>query len=396
MKFTGSLRENLIVAALTLLLTLVGTELFLRFLNPEVDQFYIWPPGYEAVFDPGDAFSTPGVEGPGRFEINSLGLRGDERPQDTELDLFVFGGSTAVEIYLDQDEIWSQQIGARLNAVETNPRVWVGLLARSSMATLHNALMFEHLVPQLPQPDLILNLVGVNDMQLALRTSYLPDMTAEDHMNWTFAQRPSQKSFLESLAITRFYRRIKAWQDKAEIGVVETFGADGRVSWRKCRQSAPEEKLVRAVPDLHSELAAYEERIIQLADAGSEYGAPTIFLTQPTLWADNMSAEALAQLHTGGIGPSSDWCTKQEYYAPGTLAVSMRMFNKRLLETCKKANLVCYDLARDVPKEARYFYDDMHFSEAGATLVAELVTTEIMRLNTRGELDLAKLSGDQP
>lgn len=360
---------------------IVGLELLFRQYLPEPQAYAIFPPHTESIFVPGET-ATPGVSGDGRFITNSYGMRSDEPPNSAHKVLYVFGGSTAVELYLDQTEIWSEGVEAKINNETPTSPIWAGNLARSSLATRHNLLIFEHLMPNIPKPDLIVNLVGVNDMQIALRSSYLPNMTDEDHLAWTFSERPRDDApYWESLALVRLYTRIVDWWKRKRIGVVQTYQADGRLQWRKCRQTAPVANLVDELPNLTGAITAYQQNILKLNELGEKFGARTLFLTQPTLWQEVMAPKEASILHTGGIGPNGEWCIKQRYYSPKALASAMKKFNDALLEICQKNKLHCFDLAGAIPKQYKYFYDDMHFSEQGSRLVAQKIFSTLRDQN---------------
>lgn len=87
-----------------LVVCLVSSEIFLRFLLPASQGYFIWPPNLHVVFKPTPE-TTPGVSGDGDFRSNSLGLRSDEPPPDRQQTIYVFGGSTAIDVYLDQKKI---------------------------------------------------------------------------------------------------------------------------------------------------------------------------------------------------------------------------------------------------------------------------------------------------
>ena len=55
-------------------------------------------------------------------------------------------------------------------------------------------------------------------------------------------------------------------------------------------------------------------------------------------------------------------------------------FNDVLRDVCRSPGILCRDLAAAVPPRAEYFYDDMHLSEAGARLVAQLVVGWVLEL----------------
>lgn len=382
-KITGAAAYVLFIAAIVL----VGSELFLRILLPAPQSYYIWPPNLYEVFQPSEA-TTPGVSGAGRFRINSLGLRSDEPPADRQRTIYIFGGSTAIDVFLDQDRAWVQQVQTKLNASQGAPKTWVGNLARSSMATLHNLLMFQYLIPELPKPDLFVNLVGINDLQLALKSGYLKDMTLEQHMSWTFSETPAQGSFWQRLASVRFYHRINNWWKKSRLGPTQTHKGDGYITWKKCRADAPPENIVHKLPDLTPALAHYRKNLNDLVDRGNTYGATTIFLTQPTIWSDQMGKEEISHLIAAGIGPNNVWCDEKRYYSPEAMAEGIAKFNHVLLDVCHQRQLYCIDLAAKVPKKAKYFYDEMHFSNVGADLVSETVSQGILEywnLNSGGQ-----------
>ena len=85
-----------------------------------------------------DPVNTPGIEGVSHFVANSLGMRADEIPPDAKRRILVFGGSTAIDVYLDQPKMWSHLLQDKLNATPGQPKTWVGNIARPSLATIHN------------------------------------------------------------------------------------------------------------------------------------------------------------------------------------------------------------------------------------------------------------------
>ncbi len=362
---------------------LVSSEIFLRFLIPFPTGYFVYAP--HSVFRfVGDPVNTPGAEGVSHFVANSLGMRADEIPPDAKRRILVFGGSTGVDVYLDQPKMWTHRLQDKLNAAPGQPKTWVGNVARPSLATVHNLLEFDRMLPNLPHMNMFVNLVGVNDFQMALRSSYMHDLTLEDHLNWTFTVRPIRK-FRNQFALYRFYERIKDWWERSRTSVLYTEYATDFAKWRVCRQTAPKENLVD-LPDLDSGLANYRSNLNKLIDRSEAYHSPMIFLTQPTLWKDHMTPENAALLTAGGVGGRDDWCTKKIYYSPGALARGIKMFNDVLRDVCRRREIFCIDLAARVPKERRYFFDDMHFSAAGARLVSDVVAAGILDFRAHHQL----------
>jgi GDSL-like Lipase/Acylhydrolase family len=367
---TARLRPVAYVLLVWLLLFAV-TEGLLRIWYPAPTRHYVWPPRLRVDFLT-SAAATPGVAGPGRFRTNSLGLRSDEPFADAGRVVYIFGGSTAADLYLDQEEAWVQRVQEGLNRIPGQPRTWVGNLARPSLASVHNLIHFDRLLPELPRANLLVDLIGVNDLQLALKSSYL-EPTPERNLDWAFALRPPEGGVASRLATVRAVRFVwRTWQ-QARLGFVQTRDGAGYARLRECRQTAPLANLVDVLPDLAPGLEEYRRNLQALAERARAYGAPIVFLTQPTLWAKDMGAAERSRLLAGGIGPIKTWCTHQRYYSPQALAAGMQAFNDVLRDVCRAPGMTCRDLAAALPPRAEYFYDDMHFSEAGAARVAELV-----------------------
>jgi len=376
---TARLRPVAYVLLVWLLLFAV-TEGLLRVWYPAPTRHYVWPPGLRVDFAT-SAAATPGVTGLGRFRTNSLGLRSDEPFADARRVVYVFGGSTAADLYLDQKEAWVQRAQEGLNGIPGQPRTWVGNLARPSLASVHNLIHFDRLLPELPRANLLVDLIGVNDLQLALKSSYL-EPTPERNLDWAFALRPPEGGVASRLATVRAVRFVwRTWQ-QARLGFVQTRDGAGYARLRECRQTAPLANLVDVLPDLAPALGEYRRNLQALAERARAYGAPIVFLTQPTLWAKDMGAAERSRLLAGGIGPIKTWCTHQRYYSPQTLAAGMQAFNDVLRDVCREPGMTCRDLAAALPPRANYFYDDMHLSEAGAARVAELVVGWILELAT--------------
>src|SRR5439155_26754093 len=47
------------------------------------------------------------------------------------------------------------------------------------------------------------------------------------------------------------------------------------------------------------------------------------------------------------------------------------VYNRALVTTCEAESVACCDLASEIPHDARYFYDGVHVTDAGAALVAK-------------------------
>jgi len=61
------------------------------------------------------------------------------------------------------------------------------------------------------------------------------------------------------------------------------------------------------------------------------------------------------------------------------LAIAMDSYNEALIELCSEEGLECYDLTANVPKDTTAFYDDVHFNESGARIVAGAISDYLLQ-----------------
>jgi hypothetical protein len=84
-----------------------------------------------------------------------------------------------------------------------------------------------------------------------------------------------------------------------------------------------------------------------------------------------MNEHEQALLWLGGIGRFQEE-PGHEYYSVAAMAEGMDRYNQELLTLCRTERLECIDLEKDMPKDTRMFFDDVHFTEVGAQQVANV------------------------
>ena len=90
-------------------------------------------------------------------------------------------------------------------------------------------------------------------------------------------------------------------------------------------------------------------------------------MTQPVIWREGLEPAVEALLWNG-------WSAEEKvYYSTRALAVGMALYNQELLRVCGSRGIDCIDLASAVPRTSEIFYDDAHYTEKGAELVARLI-----------------------
>ncbi|MEZ4302293.1 MAG: SGNH/GDSL hydrolase family protein [Polyangiaceae bacterium] len=378
----------------SVVLVLALCELALRVAAPERKTFNVWPPRMTHTFH-ANADVMPGHLPTSKFTVDSLGLRGPEPGPDTDLRILAIGGSTTECLYVDDASAWPLRLSRLLGATADGRPVWSASAGMSGMNSGDHVTHARYLVPELPRIDIVVSLVGVNDLTLALGTpeAYKPvprDSTDKESLPLlarAFRQIPGRfdriedydSAFYHRLALYQLYRRflVARSREAATTQLVNNDGGTLMDIWRAHRRNATAH--LDTLPDLAPLLEVYKANLRTFVDLLKERSIRVILLTQPTLWRDDLSEEEQKVLWMGGKG--GDFMRQEgfPYYTPGALAKGMQAFNSAVLEVCKERNIECFDLASRIPKDRSFFYDDCHFADRGSEQLADLIADQLKR-----------------
>ena len=350
-------------------------EIALRIIFPFPQQYCVWRPNINMVFHP-ESSIMPGIYNESRFMTNSMGVRGDEFPENDFYKILTIGGSTTECFYLDQEESWPQLLQRNLNEHSRKP-VWVGNCGKSGLNTNHHLTELTHLLPQLPYKDLniVIMLVGINDLSYFLSNpdNYL-DVDEEYLKAKAFNVIPERDKPL--------FKRSRYWYFAENLNKVVSYAKgvvlddEGNVYSRLREHRQDASRIIDSLPDLTRGLAHYAENLDKLIDVAKEKGFRIIFVTQPILWTAEMHEGLKSLLWMGGIGNFQEESGKA-YYSTRALAEAMELFNEELRKTCAKRDVDIVDLAAVVPSDTSAFYDDCHFNENGALMTANYISKKI-------------------
>ncbi len=291
-----------------------------------------------------------GIEGESRVSFNSLGMRGDELPGDRSVRrILCVGGSTTFCFYLDDTETWPALLQRKINEGADRP-CWVGNLGQNSYATRHH-LQFTRYSPLVADVDDVVFLIGFNDFMRALLHGRTDGAGGVTPAWWRSA-------------IYSAFEEVRK-QRRREKALFEEDSGGGRYSARRVmRQKA---LALETLPDMSAAIRQYRSNVRQLAQHVRDRGARPVFATHPVLWRAGMSPAEEEQLWFGLTLAGQALSVDQ-------LAVGMRAFNDALRAECDALDVACVDLTR-LNGDPQVFYDDCHFTEAGADRVADQLAT---------------------
>ena len=305
-------------------------------------------PGVRRVFRP-DPRWISGIRGPSRYTTNDLGVRGGSLPDGGSRFLCV-GGSTTECTYLDDAETWPHLLMETLNGSGAGRHVWVGNLGISGYTSIEHLDFLER--SSLPGAvDSLIFLMGINDLVRFLNGSL------------EMGPRPLWRRTALAGAALALHRR--GFLRRLLYEVEDETGANLEERRRARRQGEGDTTL----PDLSAALREYDGRVERLARACRRRGLRCVFLTQPALWREGLGSRARASLWMG-----SD--AQGRYLPPGELRRGLDLYNQTLLEACAHLDFECVDLGSLNGRED-LFYDDCHFTEAGAREIARIVAASL-------------------
>lgn len=327
------------------------------------------------------AGAMPGIEGPSVYSTNAIGVRGDPYAPEGRLNLLAIGGSATQCKYLDDSEAWPYLVQQKLNDEGREVPVWVGNIGRSGHGLVEHLLQLSLFVPQYSF-DAVIVLVGVNDFLPVVRDPASYDAASEDpadldrFLDRSFTRRPFvdrglPRPFPQSLAVWNageiLWRRIA---ERAQARTTLLDDAAGRSYIRRRQLLAGAPLVLDRLPDLDPSLERYEANLRKLAATSRSLGVGLVLVTQPVLWAEELSPAAERLLWLGYYGEREAPAGR---YRPAVLLEGMTRFNERLLSVCREQELFCFDLASEMSGNESFFFDDVHFTELGSARAASLL-----------------------
>jgi len=356
--------------AVLMALAVAAFEAYWRRFGFDPNAYYTWPPGFHMVFK-ADPQAMPGVAGPADFLINGLGLRGDV-PGLRQRRYLAIGGSTTEDAFLKLENSWTYQLQRRMAGS------WVGNMGKAGTNSRHHALAAERILPRLPNIDVVIVLVGLNDMLFDLGLHHPPNLGPEWDLGQTFAYRPAENAaLLDRFAV--YHLGVNTWRNwQVSPEAVRTVDGSFFGDYKRRRTRVHPEDWVDVLPAMMPFLGKYRQNLMRIMLAAQ--GAQVVFVTQPSLWTSRPTAEQLTQMYMGGFGSPDVWRDPHnKWMTPQAMLRALTAYNQETLDFCADRHLSCIDLASELPKQATFFYDDAHFSDAGAAAVATILARHLSR-----------------
>jgi lysophospholipase L1-like esterase len=346
---------------------LIALEVGLRIYNPfpfRVRGDHIFLPAHQSY-----AISHPGsekLEPVTYVRKNSLGFRGPEPPRDWSgrLTILTIGGSTTECLFNSDGKAWTDQFARRLAAVRSD--TWVNNAGFEGHSTFgHLVLLREYVLSM--RPRVAIFLIGVNDMKIGsprpVDNNLNPDNLSAAHRTLTFMADHS-----EIAAVAENLIRMRRTY---EAGVA---GYELRLSSLQPRYVERDHEEDMIAEHRAKYLQPYAKRVSEIIRLTRQAGIEPVLVTQPALYGDVTDPTTGTVIATAGIGIASNAHVEWRI---------LELYNDVTRRLAHENGVHLVDLGREMPKDSRYFWDWIHFTNEGAVVVGDIVFDRLREWLTR-------------
>ncbi|MGH7754584.1 MAG: hypothetical protein ACREN5_17395 [Gemmatimonadales bacterium] len=343
--------------------------------------YYVWPPRLRINVRLAPGISSR-LEPEARFMVNAVGERGADLdgPREGVFRILVAGGSAAECFALDQAKSWPAAVERLLGAPDAlralgAGRAHVGNIGRSGVAARQLDVIFEHVLPQYGRLSAIVIMVGAADVvhwledgaPLSLETA--PPAVAETfacHPQQRFGLMPAQWALAE---VARRVRRawLRPWTTQPNAGGWYAAARAMRAQAKEVRTS---------VPDPTGMLARFDRHFRQLVQRARAHADRVLVVRQPWFEKDYTAEEAGCIWH-GGVGRA--WKERiTAYYSLDVLNHLMALVDARSAAMAAELGVQQLDLRPVLTPGLEHYYDYVHYTPAGALVVARAVAAALL------------------
>jgi lysophospholipase L1-like esterase len=349
--------KNVLAILLGLVLALVALEVLLRVFQPMEYRVrgnkIILTPDRKYIFDNNKIDKVDKVIYVSR---NHLGFRGEALPGDFAhtLTILTVGGSTTECIQISEGKTWSDILASKLKR-RFKP-LWLNNAGIDGHSTFGHLVLMEDYIVRL-KPKMVIFLLGANDR-------YLTDSSALDKKSFKKPAATSWKGFVNTLAwyseVVNYAVNLNRHAQALRVGVVHR-----NIDFAKLKTIDITDDHLKALLEQHKKLYLnpYRQRLQKLIDLARGHGIEPVLITQPMIYGaviDPVSGADLGRVDIGGINGKTTW-------------EILKLYNQVTTQVAAQNQVLLIDLANELPKTSRYFYDTLHFTNEGCQAVAEII-----------------------
>jgi hypothetical protein len=288
---------------------------------------------------------------------NSLGFRGPE-PHTNLRDVasvIAVGGSTTECFYLSDSLCWTNLLSEKLSA--GNNKIWINNAGYQGHSTYGNFILINDYIKYL-KPKYILLLEGMNEVNRTdIRVDESVAADSKKTSSWGWVKRHSR------VITTMLNIQRNIFADK--LGVT-----DSHYDLTKTERLELSAQYIDSARNMQRPLVrAYTMRLNEIIDTCIANNIQPVLITQPILFGEGRDCITGTDLSTIKIN---------DEYNSMLLWVLIELYNDATRQAALQKRLKLIDLAREMPKCSRYFYDVCHFRNEGSREVSEILEKHLV------------------
>jgi lysophospholipase L1-like esterase len=362
----SNLGKNILVLLVSLALVLSLCELILRVYNPlgfriKGDKIILPINKKEIIHHENGLGKLDQVVVQQR---NSLGFRGPEPPADfaQNLTIVTVGGSTTECFDLAEDKTWPHNLGVTLK--RDFKHIWLNNAGLSGNSTFgHFILMQDYLVKL--KPKVVIFLVGINDVGIRGER----DFDERIHgLNFRSLERFLASAAVHSELATAALNLYRFYFPKSVM--INNQNDPQETDLKKLLPFEVSDQKRAVIIKEHQDhyLGPYKTRLEKLIVICQENNIIPVFLTQPVLYGNIVDPATGVDLSDKFVAKDMNGATAWEV---------LELYNDITRKVGQEQGVLVIDLARQMPKDSRHYYDLMHYTNAGADKLADLIAIQL-------------------
>jgi len=113
----------------------------------------------------------------------------------------------------------------------------------------------------------------------------------------------------------------------------------------------------------------YKKRLIKLIHTAKLNGIEPILITEPKVWG--IGIDTLTGINLENRKLSDNYNSKLDWQI-------LELYNHTTKKVGLETQTIVIDLAEEMPKSSRYYYDALHYTNAGAERVSEIIFNDLV------------------
>lgn len=308
-------------------------------------------------------FNSDKIQNHITIKKNSLGFRGPEPPIDfsRHLTMLAIGGSTTETIFITEGKTWTDYLQTHL--VSKFPNLWINNAGIDGHSTYGHIQSMKQYIGQL-KSKYVLFLVGINDMGIeqGRNQDNQQIMDSEPNQQNNLWQMLKNQSMI--LVYFQFLGSKKGGHDFA-------VNSDWIINYSVLGTNTEYTPITNEdMTKTQILLSAYKKRLRTLITLTQSFSIKPILITQPAVYGSEI--DDVTGINLGEI-PVSDFTEEGITRSGSDKWMLLQKYNDVTKEIAHELEIPVIDLANEMPKSTRYYYDYTHFTEKGAEKVGEIL-----------------------